>query len=66
MSCRTTCCWLEGDGFIQQAGEDRGRIAALNFAYVGGIMFVFTIFAIVASVTKFGWGEQFTFFEVVR
>ena len=64
MPCVLPVVGLKVMGFIQQAGEDRGRIAALNFAYVGGIMFVFTIFAIVASVTKFGWGEQFTFFEV--
>ena len=47
MPCVLPVVGLKVMGFIQQAGEDRGRIAALNFAYVGGIMFVFTIFAIV-------------------
>ncbi|MGC6441976.1 MAG: thioredoxin family protein [Rubripirellula sp.] len=64
MPCVLPVVGLKVMGFIQQAGENRARVAALNFAYVGGIMFVFTIFAIVAAVTKFGWGEQFTFFSV--
>lgn len=64
MPCVLPVVGLKVMGFIQQAGEDRGRVAALNFAYVGGIMFVFTIFAIVAAVSKFGWGEQFTYFSV--
>lgn len=64
MPCVLPVVGLKVMGFIQQAGENRGRIAALNFAYVGGIMSVFTIFAIVAAATKFGWGEQYTYFSV--
>jgi suppressor for copper-sensitivity B len=64
MPCVLPVVGLKVMGFIKQAGEDRARVAALNFAYVGGIMFVFAIFASVAAVSKFGWGEQFTFFSV--
>ncbi|MDC0279116.1 protein-disulfide reductase DsbD family protein, partial [bacterium] len=64
MPCVLPVVGLKIMGFVQQAGEDRGRILILNLVYVGGIMFVFSIFAAVAAVSKFGWGEQFTYFPV--
>jgi len=33
---------------VQQAGESRGRIMALNLAYTGGVMFVFMVFAVLS------------------
>ncbi len=64
MPCVLPVVGLKIMGFVSQAGEDRGRILLLNVVYVLGIMSVFAILAAVASVSKFGWGQQFTYFEV--
>ncbi len=64
MPCVLPVVGLKIMGFVSQAGEDRGRILALNLVYVLGILSVFAIFAVVAAVSKFGWGEQFTYFPV--
>ena len=64
MPCVLPVVGLKIMGFVSQAGEDRKRILTLNLAYVAGIMAVFALLAIVAAVTKFGWGEQFTYFPV--
>ena len=64
MPCVLPVVGLKIMGFVNQAGEDRKRILTLNVAYVAGIMAVFALLAIVAAVTKFGWGEQFTYFPV--
>jgi len=64
MPCVLPVVGLKIMGFVSQAGEDRKRILTLNVAYVAGIMAVFALLAIVAAVTKFGWGEQFTYFPV--
>ncbi|MGI9470579.1 MAG: protein-disulfide reductase DsbD domain-containing protein [Rubripirellula sp.] len=64
MPCVLPVVGLKIMGFVSQAGEDRRRILTLNFVYVLGIMSVFAIFAGVAAVSKFGWGEQFTYFPV--
>ena len=64
MPCVLPVVGLKIMGFVSQAGEDRRRVLMLNFAYVLGIMAVFAIFAVVAAGSKFGWGEQFTYFPV--
>ncbi len=64
MPCVLPVVGLKIMGFVKQAGEDRSRILTLNLVYVLGIMSVFAVFAVVAAVSKFGWGEQFTFFPV--
>lgn len=64
MPCVLPVVGLKIMGFVNQAGEDRKRILTLNVAYMAGIMAVFALLAIVAAVTKFGWGEQFTYFPV--
>lgn len=64
MPCVLPVVGLKIMGFVSQAGEDRKRILTLNVAYVAGIMAVFALLAVVAAVTKFGWGEQFTYFPV--
>ncbi len=64
MPCVLPVVGLKIMGFVKQAGEDRGRILTLNLVYVLGIMSVFAVFAVVAAVSKFGWGEQFTYFPV--
>jgi suppressor for copper-sensitivity B len=64
MPCVLPVVGLKVMGFVSQAGEDRKRILMLNLVYVLGIMAVFLLLGIVAGLSKFGWGEQFTFFEV--
>ena len=64
MPCVLPVVGLKIMGFVSQAGEDRKRVLTLNVAYVAGIMAVFALLGIVAAVTKFGWGEQFTYFPV--
>jgi len=64
MPCVLPVVGLKIMGFVSQAGEDRSRILLLNVVYVLGIMSVFAILAVIASVSKFGWGQQFTYFEV--
>jgi len=64
MPCVLPVVGLKIMGFVSQAGEDRKRILSLNVAYVAGIMSIFALLAISAAITKFGWGEQFTYFPV--
>ncbi len=64
MPCVLPVVGLKIMGFVKQAGEDRSRILVLNLVYVLGIMSVFAVLAVVAAVSKFGWGEQFTYFPV--
>jgi thiol:disulfide interchange protein len=64
MPCVLPVVGLKIMGFVKQAGEDRSRVLVLNLVYVLGIMSVFAVFAVVAAVSKFGWGEQFTYFPV--
>jgi thiol:disulfide interchange protein DsbD len=45
--------------FVQQAGESRERILALNVSYALGVVSVFTILACLAVFVGIGWGEQF-------
>ena len=64
MPCVLPVVGLKIMGFVSQAGEDRRRVLVLNLVYVLGIMSIFAVLAAVAAVSKFGWGEQFTYFEV--
>lgn len=45
--------------FVQQSGESRGRIMALNVAYTFGVVLVFLLLATLAVVLKQGWGGLF-------
>lgn len=45
--------------FVQQAGESRARVLALNIAYSVGILTVFMILATLAVVVGIGWGGLF-------
>ena len=45
--------------FVQQAGEDRGRILALGTAFAAGIFVVFLGLAAMAAFAQQGWGDQF-------
>lgn len=46
-------------GFVNQAGESRGRIFLLNLAYASGVIGVFLILASFAVFSKLLWGELF-------
>jgi thiol:disulfide interchange protein DsbD len=45
--------------FVQQAGEERGRVLALGLSFAAGILVVFEALAILAITLGQSWGEQF-------
>ena len=45
--------------FVQQAGEDRGRIFLLNVTYSLGVISVFMLLATLAAFAGTSWGGQF-------
>jgi thiol:disulfide interchange protein len=46
--------------FVQQAGESRGRVFMLNVWYSIGLIAVFMVLALLATIFGLAWGEQFT------
>ncbi len=64
MPCVLPVVGLKVMSFVQQAGEDRSRILALNVVYSLGILSVFAVLAGLAVLLSFSWGEQFTYFPV--
>jgi len=63
MPCVLPVVGLKVIAFAEQAGEDRGRVLALNLWYTLGILVVFWALAALAVVSSFSWGEQFTYFN---
>lgn len=61
MPCVLPVIGLKIMSFVQQAGESRGRVFALNLWYSLGLISVFMVLATMAAVWNFGWGEQFNF-----
>ena len=59
MPCVLPVIGLKVMSFINQAGEDRGRVLALNLAYIAGVFVVFGLLATLAVFFGLGWGEQF-------
>ncbi|MCH8830489.1 MAG: thioredoxin family protein [Planctomycetes bacterium] len=59
MPCVLPVIAIKGMSFVQQAGESRRRILALNGAYSAGVMSVFILLATLAIVLKLGWGGLF-------
>jgi suppressor for copper-sensitivity B len=45
--------------FVQQAGESRGRILALNASYSVGVLVVFMVLATLAAFAGMAWGGLF-------
>lgn len=45
--------------FVQQAGESRSRILALNVSYSAGVLAVFLLLATLAAFAGMAWGELF-------
>lgn len=45
--------------FVQQAGESRTKVLALNMSYTAGVLTVFLTLATLAMAISLGWGTQF-------
>jgi len=58
MPCVLPVVGLKILSFVQQAGEQRGRIIMLNVWYSLGLMSVFMVLATLATTGR-GWGAQF-------
>ena len=70
MPCVLPVIGLKVLSFAEQAGHDRGKVLALNLAYVAGLMSVFLLLAGLASLAglglaseSLGWGELYTITE---
>lgn len=59
MPCVLPVIGLKVIQFAEQAGQDRGKVFALNLAYCAGLMAVFMVLASLAVFLNLGWGEQF-------
>ena len=59
MPCVLPVIGLKVMSFVQQAGQDRGKVFALNAWYAVGMLSVFWILASLAAFINLGWGEQF-------
>lgn len=59
MPCVLPVIAIKVMSFVQQAGESRGRILALNVAYGAGVVGVFFALATLAVVLGLGWGGLF-------
>lgn len=64
MPCVLPVVGLKVMSFVQQAGENRGRVFMLNLVYSLGILSVFAVLTVLAVLLSFSWGEQFTYFPV--
>jgi thiol:disulfide interchange protein len=60
MPCVLPVIGLKVLSFVQQGGESRGRIFALNLWFSAGLIAVFLVLATAAAFANLGWGEQFT------
>jgi thiol:disulfide interchange protein len=59
MPCVLPVIAIKVISFVQQAGESRSRIMALNVAYTAGVVLVFLTLATLAVVLNQGWGGLF-------
>ncbi len=60
MPCVLPVIGLKVMAFVQQAGDSRGRVFALNVWYSLGMMTVFMVLATLAVSVGMGWGQQFS------
>lgn len=59
MPCVLPVLAIKVMSFVQQAGESRGRVLALNISYAFGVVAVFLVLASLAVTLKIGWGGLF-------
>lgn len=59
MPCVLPVIGLKVMSFVNQAGQDRRRVFALNMWYVSGLVSVFLALACLAAFLNYGWAEQF-------
>jgi thiol:disulfide interchange protein len=60
MPCVLPVISLKILAFLEQSGESRGRVFALNVWYALGLLSVFMVLAALAASAGLSWGEQFT------
>jgi thiol:disulfide interchange protein len=60
MPCVLPVISLKILAFLEQAGESRGRVFALNVWYCLGLLSVFAVLAALAASGRQAWGQQFT------
>ncbi len=60
MPCVLPVIGLKVMAFVQQAGESRAQVLALNVWYALGLISVFLVLATLLVVWNVGWGEQFS------
>jgi len=60
MPCVLPVIGLKIMAFVQQAGESRAKVFALNVWYSLGLISVFLVLATLLVVWNVGWGEQFS------
>jgi thiol:disulfide interchange protein len=63
MPCVLPVIGLKIMSFVQQAGEHRARVFALNVWYALGMLSIFWLLATLALASSFGWGEQYNYDE---
>ncbi|MEX0939513.1 MAG: thioredoxin family protein [Pirellulales bacterium] len=61
MPCVLPVIGLKVLAFVQQGGESRARVFALNLWYTAGLIAVFLVLASLAAFANLGWGEQFSY-----
>jgi suppressor for copper-sensitivity B len=61
MPCVLPVIGLKVLSFVQQGGQSRARIFALNFWFAAGLIAVFLVLATAAAFANLSWGQQFTF-----
>ncbi len=59
MPCVLPVIGLKVMGFVNQAGQNRSRIVALNSWFVLGLISVFMALACLVAFLNLGWGDQF-------
>lgn len=57
MPCVLPVIGLKMMSFVEQSGENRGRIFALNISFSLGLMTVFWFLAVLVIFMNFGWGD---------
>lgn len=60
MPCVLPVIGLKVMAFVEQAGQHRSRVLALNVWYSLGMMSLFLVLATLAVFAGFGWGELFS------